>query len=1009
MRKLFYILLLVSLHEELFSQSTSFIFSHLKKKDGLSDNYVNCFLKDSRGRLWIGTRNGLNLFDGSHFYTYKRTKDSNSVVNGTIVSLCEDKEGFIWGTTEGGIFRYNPFLNSFKRISSPVRNLEVSYNNILCDGEGNIWATSLWSLLKYNFKAEKFEEVLATNANAGKPQVDLFAIKNNGMIIDRSGKGIWLATSSGLIYYDIDKKEHLDFRKQMNNPLFADQNTAALAVSPSGHFWFFSNTTKEIISFNPSTKTIIRKISIKQVIPNASGATLFEDKNNRLWFGSRTSDCLVIDYLHSSKIEKIKYSEEDKMSITNGHFWSVFEDEDGTLWFGTISGISKCNPEKKLYKAHYLYEKIAELKNTSISIITEDPADKSWWLGTSSNDLIHYYPENGKYESYDLKKAKPYKSRQYPGGMYNICPIKDYVVIATINGIWQIKKGEKEIVPYSFLPPGYEDFVGATAVTQDDSVCFITDGKRIVCNNILNKTATSFEFSKEDSADQKYGIGFMFLNSANKIWAHSGLGRIVSTNDKNQLVSVKLVKDEEKEFSGYFNTLDIDAKGNIWVVSTGFGLYRFNPSTGDIKYWDETDGEINGSIQKNKVDGAGNIWLFSDNNVSVFSPETNTFFDFTIPYNENIKGYYNSVNRLANGNIVGTINNEVFEFIPGRINLKPVKRKPELSMINVSGKDIMLNVEEKLILQPDENTIRFRFGLLTDAEQFPYEFEYKLDGAEDNWTKSSKINEAVYNDLAPGTYTFMVLARGKNNGWQSEEKTFAITIKAPFYKTKWFWFLIGSLLIGTLIFFYRFRLNKQKQILTLETKAQELEKEKTMVMYESLKQQLNPHFLFNSLTSLSGLIETDQQVAGNFLEQMSGIYRYILKNGDNETVALKDEIEFVQLYINLQQTRFKKGLQVNINVPDDYHYYKIAPVTLQNLIENAIKHNIIDVASPLIIDIFIDGDYLVVKNNLQKKNVVETSNKKGLAQFISLYRYLSELPVVIEEKEKTFQIKIPLI
>ena len=195
----------------------------------------------------------------------------------------------------------------------------------------------------------------------------------------------------------------------------------------------------------------------------------------------------------------------------------------------------------------------------------------------------------------------------------------------------------------------------------------------------------------------------------------------------------------------------------------------------------------------------------------------------------------------------------------------------------------------------------------------------------------------------------------------------------------------------------------------LESKAQRLEKEKVMVMYESLKQQLNPHFLFNSLTSLSGLIETDQQVAGNFLEQMSGIYRYILKNGDNETVSLKDEIEFVQLYINLQQTRFKKGLIVNINVPDEYLHYKIAPVTLQNLIENAIKHNIIDADSPLEIDIFIEDDFLVVRNNLQKKNMVETSNKKGLAQFVNLYKYLSRKPVHVEESTKDFTIKIPLV
>ncbi len=182
-----------------------------------------------------------------------------------------------------------------------------------------------------------------------------------------------------------------------------------------------------------------------------------------------------------------------------------------------------------------------------------------------------------------------------------------------------------------------------------------------------------------------------------------------------------------------------------------------------------------------------------------------------------------------------------------------------------------------------------------------------------------------------------------------------------------------------------------------------------MVMYESLKQQLNPHFLFNSLTSLSGLIETDQKMACAFLDQMSGIYRYILKNSTHETVFLKDEVAFVQLYITLQRTRFGNGLQVNIEVPEEYLGYRIAPVTLQNLMENAIKHNIIDKGSPLVIDVFIEDEYLIVKNNLQKKTVVETSNKTGLAQFVSLYRYLSDNPVAIEEDAHFFRVKVPLV
>jgi LytS/YehU family sensor histidine kinase len=180
-------------------------------------------------------------------------------------------------------------------------------------------------------------------------------------------------------------------------------------------------------------------------------------------------------------------------------------------------------------------------------------------------------------------------------------------------------------------------------------------------------------------------------------------------------------------------------------------------------------------------------------------------------------------------------------------------------------------------------------------------------------------------------------------------------------------------------------------------------------MYENLKQHLNPHFLFNSLTSLSSLIKFDQKVAGEFLNSLSKIYRYILKSRDNETVSLSEEIKFVQTFIRLQQTRFNKGLQVNIEVDVAHNQSKIAPVTLQNLIENAIKHNIIDDESPLIIDIFTEDNYLVVKNNLQKKKFVETSNHQGLANLQSLYRYLSSQPVLIIEDEQYFSVKIPLI
>ena len=134
-----------------------------------------------------------------------------------------------------------------------------------------------------------------------------------------------------------------------------------------------------------------------------------------------------------------------------------------------------------------------------------------------------------------------------------------------------------------------------------------------------------------------------------------------------------------------------------------------------------------------------------------------------------------------------------------------------------------------------------------------------------------------------------------------------------------------------------------------------------------------------------------------------------MKNTYIEVVTLKEELNFVQVYINLQKTRFKEGLIVEMatNPGDDHR--KIAPVTLQILIENAIKHNVIDSETPLKILIRTEKDYLVVSNNLQRKNVVETSNRQGLANLRSLYEYLSDRPIIIMEDDNHFTLKIPLI
>jgi two-component system, LytTR family, sensor kinase len=222
------------------------------------------------------------------------------------------------------------------------------------------------------------------------------------------------------------------------------------------------------------------------------------------------------------------------------------------------------------------------------------------------------------------------------------------------------------------------------------------------------------------------------------------------------------------------------------------------------------------------------------------------------------------------------------------------------------------------------------------------------------------------------------------------------------------WVIYGGMIpVGVnLGFFTIYFLDRWKATIV---EAERLEKEKSQVQFDNLKNQLNPHFLFNALTSLNSLIFENQQLASEFLQQLSKVYRYVLQNKDKNFVLLATELEFISNYVQLLETRFQGGLKINFDVNGASREKAIVPVTLQILIENAIKHNIVDKDKPLTIDIVTVGDYLVVSNNLQVRKTVQTSNKQGLENLKSLYKFLTEKPVLIEPTADRYFVKVPLI
>jgi sensor histidine kinase YesM len=216
--------------------------------------------------------------------------------------------------------------------------------------------------------------------------------------------------------------------------------------------------------------------------------------------------------------------------------------------------------------------------------------------------------------------------------------------------------------------------------------------------------------------------------------------------------------------------------------------------------------------------------------------------------------------------------------------------------------------------------------------------------------------------------------------------------------------VIITLIISLFLHGRAFLMNWRKTIID----AERLQKENIAAKYESLKNQVNPHFLFNSFNALSNLVHEDPDKAVKFIKQLSEVYRYVLDTRDREVVELNEELRFLQSYIYLQKIRFAEKLLIEIDLPDTTG--KIAPLALQILVENAIKHNIVSEDDPLKVKIYFDNGYLVVENNLQKKSIpVEPSAGVGLENICKRYEFLSNKKVEVSEDTDRFLVKLPLL
>ncbi len=286
-----------------------------------------------------------------------------------------------------------------------------------------------------------------------------------------------------------------------------------------------------------------------------------------------------------------------------------------------------------------------------------------------------------------------------------------------------------------------------------------------------------------------------------------------------------------------------------------------------------------------------------------------------------------------------------------------------------------------------------------------------------SWFTFHKVLDSKYFDSSKSKVTYFILCSFIAIGFAILLNLLLNTIVGPPFKplldpnsTRFVLLIMfRGLMLGVLIAFVVNYLEviREKQMNTLI--IEQLKQKQLEANLSSLKEQMSPHFLFNSLHSLISIIRTDESAAINFVIRLSEVYRYLLQHREHQTVSLHEELDFIQAYIYLLKVRFKNNIRVTVDIPSQFFPTRIPPLTLQLLLENAVKHNIASRTMPLEIGIGIENNMIVVGNNIQPKVSLETSHGFGLTSMEEQYRMLVQENIIIRSENQKFKVLLPII
>jgi ligand-binding sensor domain-containing protein/uncharacterized membrane-anchored protein YhcB (DUF1043 family) len=872
-----------------FSFAQSAHFRQFSVDNGLPFVQVYTIFQDSKGYLWSGGYGGLSRFDGVSFTNFS---PSNGLPNHWVTSITEDADQNLWvGTIEGASIYKDGVFKNYTTTDGLIDNF---INCMIRDGQNRLWFGTAKGLSYYD--GQKFHSF----GKEGPSNVSVLCF-----YVEKVTNRLWIGTSNGVYLYEKNAFTHYPLSVLVDNRVtgITQEKNGGLIVGTSDGLFQLENNRFTVL-FTPAG------FEMPQV------TSLITDRNGVVWVGA---DNGLFSY-DGAKFRSHKVS----LNANARKIISLYFDYENSLWLGTHFGLFRYRGEGFLsYGIH------DGLYGNYIFGVTADK-NGDHWICTQDNGVYRY--ANKTFESFGtdqgLASNKTSSCVTLPDGRVGVGTDRGLSIIGAGNQI--------------------TNYTRANGLGSDSVNCLLVDKQgRLWFGG--GKTITVYDkgifksYSIPTAPDVLFDVWCLHMDKDGLLWIGTYVGPVF-TFDGTKFEDIRQVSginteacfgiQEDKNGRLYFGTLD------------GLFIYdrKLNGST--TKHIDEVSGLNSALIYCMVMDQESHyLWIGTNQGVCRFDIKR---FAESEEIDINVYGKeegFSGVETNSNGAYLDPDGSMWFGTVNGLIRYNPKEFRENLAYTKTNITGMRLFYADTILsngieLNYDDNNISFEYVGICLSNPSKVRYKFMLAGFDGDWSPMTSERVARYSNLPSGKYTFRVVSRNNEGLWNNEPAEFSFTIATPYWKRTWFWLLLTSICIGMIILavYFRIRQIKRREQLESETKVSMARNE-----LKALRAQMNPHFVFNSLNSIQHFILTNKSAdAGKYLNKFARLMRVILNNSDKSQITLQEELDYLQLYIELEEMRFENKFNWKITIEDnvDADYFEIPAMLLQPYIENAILHGL---------------------------------------------------------------------